>query len=313
MIKEAGIRHRQARYAYDALIVGAGPAGVSCAVWLARLGLRPLLLDAAPQVGGLCRGNPYPDPWTLLLPGADGDAIARHLEGSVADAGVPLLLGRRVTRVTLSEAAGAARFSAYPEGAEVVQGHAVVLATGVRPRGRELCRASDGRPLADIIIGPGAEVRRQNYAGKRVAVLGGGDNAFENALEIASRGAAEVKIYARNVRARQQLQQAVPQEWVHRGPCSVDYTARRVDGRSYDLILVFYGWEPAAELAAGLGLERDPHGFVATERYTAQTSVKGVYAIGELTQRQHPSVLTAMADGVVAAKAIQNALERGTD
>ena len=48
---------------YDAIVIGAGPAGASCAVWLAHLGFSPLILDASEQVGGLAAHNPFEDAW----------------------------------------------------------------------------------------------------------------------------------------------------------------------------------------------------------------------------------------------------------
>ncbi len=57
-------------------------------------------------------------------------------------------------------------------------------------------------------------------------------------------------------------------------------------------------------------LRRTARGYVATDAVTAQTSCAGVYAIGEVAQRQHPCVVTALADGVVAAKAIQASIEQ---
>src|SRR3546814_9992901 len=64
------------------------------------------------------------------------------------------------------------------------------------------------------------------------------------------------------------------------------------------LFLSFYGWEPCIEFAEMLGLRRSAQGFIATDMQTAQTSCAGVYAIGEVAQRQHPCVVTALADGV---------------
>lgn len=82
------------------------------------------------------------------------------------------------------------------------------------------------------------------------------------------------------------------------------------NGRPYDLILVFYGWEPQAGFADGLNLARDARGYIQTETATARTSLPDVYAIGEVANRAHPCVVTAMADGVVAAKDIQRRWER---
>ncbi|MFA7669222.1 MAG: NAD(P)/FAD-dependent oxidoreductase [Burkholderiaceae bacterium] len=314
---------------HDALIVGAGPAGVSCAVWLANLGFRPVLFDAASHVGGLCHGNPFPDPWMVPLPGADGHAVAGQLARSVAEAGIDLRLDTRVKQIQRQSrlegnasvgaqraqegvSAGAAHGSFVVSGSGwlPVRGRTVVLATGVRARGWQLAAAPGGTILPGIIVGPGGAVARQEYKGRHVAILGGGDNAFENALYVAERGAASVTVHARNVRAQQQLCNRVPDHWVHRGAYAVDPSALSVNGRRYDLILVFYGWEPVTDCLEALSPQLDDNGFVSTDWYTAQTSVDGVYAIGELTRRQHPCVLTAMADGVVAAKAIQARLER---
>src|SRR5690606_15701287 len=157
---------------HDAVIVGAGPAGCACAVWLKRLGFSVLLLDSASEVGGLCRRNPFPDPWTLLVPQADGDAVARQLARSVHEAQVPLALGTAVKNVSGQvgefrlEVCGADRFSALHEAREpdriepavsestegeprhvgdVLFGRTVVLATGVQPKGRELAETAGGR------------------------------------------------------------------------------------------------------------------------------------------------------------------------
>ena len=82
-----------------------------------------------------------------------------------------------------------------------------------------------------------------------------------------------------------------------------------VAGRSYDQIVVLYGWEPHLPYVQSLGLARDSRGFVLTDP-DCQTSVPGMYAIGEVAQRMHPCCITSMADGAVAAKAIQRTLER---
>jgi len=100
-------------------------------------------------------------------------------------------------------------------------------------------------------------------------------------------------------------------EGVHVGPYHVDPVARTVDGRAYDLILVFYGWEPQAEFVAGLDLRYSERGYIQTDSATAETSVAHAYAIGEVANRMHPCVVTSMADGVVAAKSIQRRWEQG--
>ncbi len=300
---------------YDALIVGGGPAGVSCAVWLKRLGFLPAVVELQAQVGGLCRTNPFIDEWNVASPGMTGPRVADNLARSLRRAAVPLWLSCPVREV----APATYGFSVACDGMESpLKCRHVVLATGVRARGLGVSAAAsrkpDGSPAslaAGLLVGPGAHIVAQDFHDKRVAILGGGDNAFENALYTKDRGAAQVHVYARSVRAQRQFLRKFPTADVTLGSYKVDTAARSVNGQTYDLILVFHGWEPCVSFVDTLALRRSAQGFIATDMQTAQTSFPGVYAIGEVAQRQHPCVVTALADGVTAAKAIQARIEAG--
>ena len=74
--------------------------------------------------------------------------------------------------------------------------------------------------------------------------------------------------------------------------------------------MVFYGWQAQLNGLESLGLSCSEKGYVNTHVHTAETNVSGVYAIGEVANRHHPCIITSMADGVVAAKAIQYRLEQ---
>lgn len=287
---------------FDAVIVGGGPAGVSCAVWLSRLGFAPVLVEAAGEPGGLCRSHSYMDEWNASLPGMTGIQVADNLAHSLHLADVPIRLSCRVDRID----ADAQGFTVHVQGldAQPLRGRSVVLASGVLPRGR-----AQFSGLAGVLVGPGKHVSDHDFHGKSVAVLGGGDNGFENALYALEHGAKSVDLYARTVRAQRQFVQQLSRSAIHVGEYAVDGTKRSVNGAEYDLLMVFYGWEPCADYAESLGLRRNAQGFIATDTQTAQTSHPGVYAIGEVAQRQHPCVVTALADGVTAAKAIQARLE----
>lgn len=100
----------------------------------------------------------------------------------------------------------------------------------------------------------------------------------------------------------------MPPEDVRTGAYVVDPERLTVAGERFDVILVLYGWAPNLGWAHALGLDRDARGFVAVDA-DCRASIEGVYAIGEVAQRWHPCCVTAMADGVVAAKAIQARLE----
>lgn len=294
------------RQFYDAVIVGGGPAGASCAIWLACLGLAPLLVEAGERLGGLGNDNPFTDDWIAVLPDVTGQQVAANIAASVAAAGVPVRLRAPATAVRPCK--GGVEVQLGGAGQDTVYGKSLVIASGVRARGLP------GHPQQarwpGVLIGPGSPIVAQDYAGLTVAVLGGGDNAFENFVYVRNRGARQVDLYARTVRAQQQWVARAGTEGVRVGPYRVDPAARTVDGRAYDLILVFYGWEPQADFADSLGLERDSRGYLRTDFATAQTSLPDVYAIGEVADRMHPCVVTSLADGVTAAKAIQRRWER---
>ena len=86
---------------YDSVIVGGGPAGASCALWLARLGLSPLLVEASERLGGLGNDNPFADDWIAVLPGVTGQQVAANIDASVRAAGVPLRLSTDHGRASL--------------------------------------------------------------------------------------------------------------------------------------------------------------------------------------------------------------------
>jgi pyruvate/2-oxoglutarate dehydrogenase complex dihydrolipoamide dehydrogenase (E3) component len=88
-----------------------------------------------------------------------------------------------------------------------------------------------------------------------------------------------------------------------------DQEKMSVDGKRFDVFLVFYGWAPVVPLGGQITLETDERGFVRTDD-RRRTSEPDVYAIGEIAHRLHPCVATSMSDGVVCAKDIQQRLEQ---
>jgi thioredoxin reductase (NADPH) len=288
---------------FDAVVIGGGPAGASCTQWLTMLGFSPTLIESRAVLGGLENDDPYPNRFIVTAaPGATGQDIARAIHDNVLALGIPLFLSTSVTAVERGPDGGFRIAAERLDGGVVLSCRNVVLASGVRAVSGGLT------PGPRVLIGPGRQVEEAELAGARVAILGGGDNAFENHGLVLRKGATAVRIFARSIRARLELLQSVPPEDVHVGAYAVDPERLTVAGEPFDVILVLYGWEPNLAYASGLGLAVHERGFVAVDAH-CRSSVEGVYAIGEVAQRWHPCCVTAMADGVVAAKAIQARLE----
>ena len=287
----------------DALIIGAGPAGASCALWLARFGFDVVLADARPTMGGLLNDSPYRNDWIVTQPGLTGPDLADGIGLSLAAAGIPLMLGSNARRVQRNPDGFEVSLETQGGGLRSIAASRLVIATGVR------ARTGGFTPSDRVLIGPGAHIAAHDFAGRSVAILGGGDNAFENYEAVKRAGAATAHIYARSVRASRMFVSRADPPDIHRGGFDADGISGRVNGRVYDVILVMFGWEPVPVLTEDLALDRDEKGFIRVDFETCATSVEGVFAIGETAARSHPSVVTAMADGIAAAKAIQRQIE----
>lgn len=294
---------------YDAVIIGAGPAGASCAVWLSLLGFKPVIIDRAKMIGGLSALNPFQDPWNVTAPGLTGEEASLQMKKSLEAARVPVLLDQAVTDIQRVEDMNSDTplFSVYFGENHMLVGRNVVIATGVRHKRPP--QMPEGKFYPNILLGPGKHVYMHDFVMKRVAVLGGGDNALENAVFCLDRGVQSVDIYARSVRAQKKWLDIINPKQLHIGEYTFNPEEMMVNGQQYDTIMVFYGYEPQLAGFNHLNLKIKETGHIWTDNDTAQTSISGIYAIGEVAHRMHPCVVTSMADGVVAAKAIQKSLE----
>lgn len=283
---------------HDAVVVGGGPAGVTCAVWLKQLGFKVALVERRERCGGLQTINPYSNTWIPTSPHASGAQVADALQASMVQHAVPMMLSTEVTSVQTGDSGKVVSLSC----GRTLRTKTLVIATGVTPK------AGGFAARAGLIVGPGRIVASTDFTHADVAILGGGDNAFENYRFVRAQGARSVTIFARSVRARLEAIETVPPEDVRVGPYSIDSDRSSVNGQPFDQILVLYGYEVSASGMLGLELTRRADGFIWTDS-ECMTNIDGVFAIGEVAQKSHPCCVTAMADGVNAAKAIQRRLE----
>lgn len=291
----------------SAVIVGGGPAGCQCALWLHMLGHHPIIIEQSPVLGGLQALSPYQNHWIVGMQHQSGKQVAASIQAHIKALGIPVLLNTKLSSVTLT--ANGVHVAA---GSHEIDAPYLVIATGVNPR-RDVFKESN-----KVIVGPDESIFTMDFSGKRVALLGGGDNAYENQAFIMTKNPAVCDVYARTKRARKNLAELVNPAHVYTGAYHADQSTMKVthdnNTREYDLFIVLYGWEANIPKALDPWRERllDDRGFIATDAH-CQTNLPECFAIGEVANRMHPCVTTAMADGVVAAKAIQAGLERAAD
>ncbi|WP_049871304.1 FAD-dependent oxidoreductase [Ramlibacter tataouinensis] len=281
----------------DALVIGGGPAGAACALWLHQLGMATMLIEGGAAIGGLQQRSPYMNRWIPGLVGKTGQEVARQLHMHLRQEQVECLLNYHVVSVRRRHAAAPWEVS---NGSDVHRARYIVIATGTRPR-------TGGFAESECVgIGPGTSIEKIPVQGKRMAVLGGGDAAFEQAEFALRRGARCVDLYCRRApRARPALRQRLQglAAHVHAGPFHADQKTMRVNDQQYDVFSVQYGYE--ACIPVYLELPRKD-GYLEVDQSGAIPGVPGLFAAGSVTNFLHPCVTTAAAHGIQVAKVIEN-------
>lgn len=278
----------------DVAILGGGPAGCSAASWLAQLGLSTLLVEREPQLCAALRGLDFRQDWVLGRPAAALAELALNYAQQVeATSGIAL---RRGTKAESARHAAGAWTLQLATG-EHVHARALLVATGLR-----LLRPARyfAVPHPRVLDANSLTARRETLAPGRMLLLGAGDNAAENALFLAERG-SDVTLWARGswraqthlvarveAHPRIQLRLATPLPDALRP----DDAGVTVGEERFDTVVALLGFEPEPSAFALLSEHDRPHAFVA----------------GDASARWHPCVQTALADGVQAAKLIEQAL-----
>lgn len=303
----------------DVLIFGAGPAGLSAAIWCKRLDLRPLVLERASLPGGQLNQitgtiTDYPG-----LPDITAPALQQRLAEHARVAGVPVRCGLPPLEVALTDTMVTAR-----AGAEVWTAPYGIIATGTRPRWLGVPGEAEMLARGEIWRGSRDAPRLQ---GRIVAVVGGGDRAVQNALLVAPH-AAQVYLIRRSDRWRARA--ALHSELAdhanitvlsqHRvaaihGIGTVDaITVVGPDGAprrlAVDAVLVYIGQQPNSEPFAPW-VERTADGRLRCDALGA-TSHPRLFAAGDVvTPAAYGSVAAAAGQGAVVAKHVALLLQTG--
>ena len=293
-------------HVYDMLVVGGGPGGYTAALYAARAGLDTIVLEKL-SAGGQMALTEQIDNYPGFESGIDGFTLGEKMQQSAERFGAVTELAE-VYKASLS---GRVKTLDTSEG--VFQSHTVVVATGASPRPL-------GVPGEDALVGKGvhycAACDGAPYRGKTVAVVGGGNSAAADAL-LLSRVAKKVILVHRRDTLRatkiyhEPLAQAENVEFRWNSVVSALLSGDRLTGVRLrdtvtgeesvvdcDGVFVSVGRQPATALAVGQ-LALDGGGYIVAGE-TTETSIPGVYAVGDVRTKPLRQVVTAVADGAVA-------------
>ena len=300
---------------YDVLIIGAGPAGLSAALWCDELGLDTIVLEQNEQVGGqlLSIYGPIED-----YPGVrakNGRDFLERFSERVTAADFDLWTNVEIGTVDLK-----AKRVALSSG-EQLQSIAIIIATGVRRR--QLGIPGEREFLGQGII-ESASRDRDNFAGKDVCVIGGGDAAAENALLLADVCPTVTLVHRRKkLKARQSFIESLQDQHCitlfHESVVTRILGSDKVEAveilrkdalKPFQMavqgVVIRIGVEPNNELFHGQ-LQLDNEGYaVVTAQH--ETNLTNVFAIGDVSNPLAPTISGAAGGGATAAKVIASRL-----
>ena len=301
---------------YDMIIIGGGPAGYTAALYAARAGLDTLLLEKV-TVGGQMTQTMAIDNYPGIPETVDGYTLGMQMQQGAERFGAKTEL----TEVTAVELAGEIKRIHTYEGVRAAR--TVVIATGADHRHLGL----DGE---ESLIGRGvgycAACDGMLYRNKTVAVVGGGESAAADALHLskickqvylihrrdslrAAKAAYDALLRQENVELILQSEVVDLQADTRLQSVSVK---NRLTGeiRSLEVqgLFISIGRDPASQLFASQ-LELAPGGYIVAGEST-ETSLPGVFAVGDVRTKAVRQIVTAAADGAVAVHYAQEYLQK---
>ncbi|MFC5558685.1 thioredoxin-disulfide reductase [Ureibacillus thermophilus] len=300
---------------YDVVIIGAGPAGMTAAVYTSRANLSTLMLERGIPGGQMANTEEienYPGFETIL-----GPELSTKMFEHAKKFGAEYAYG------DVSEIIDGEDYKIIKAGAKEYKAHAIIIATGAEykklgvPGENEL----GGRGVSYCAVCDGAF-----FKGKDLIVVGGGDSAVEEGVYL-TRFANKVTIVHRRdkLRAQKILQdRAFANEkidfiWNHTvkqinekdGKVGSVTLVSTVDGSEKEVpcdgVFVYIGMSPLTAPFKKLGILNE-QGYVVTNE-KMETSVKGIFAAGDVREKELRQIVTATGDGSIAAQSAQQYVE----
>jgi thioredoxin reductase (NADPH) len=296
------------------LIIGAGPAGYTAAIYAARAGLAPLVV-AGLQPGGQLTITTDVENYPGFAEAIQGPWLMEQMQAQAEHVGATVAQDV-ITAVDLARRP----FRAQGDSGTTYEAEALVIATGAQARWLGI---PGEKELSGFGVSACATCDGFFFRGKDVAVLGGGNSATEEALYLSNLARHVTLVHRRDsLRSEKILQQrlfarpnvtlvwdsvaeAVLADASGRVPVARALALRNVrTGERTELpvhgVFVAIGHDPATALFKGQ-VEMDGDGYIVTAPGTTRTSIPGVFAAGDVQDRIYRQAVTAAGTGCMAA------------
>ncbi|GLO67132.1 MULTISPECIES: thioredoxin-disulfide reductase [Oceanobacillus] len=294
---------------YDVIIAGAGPAGMTAAVYASRANLETLMLERGIPGGQMANTEDVEN-----YPGFDnilGPDLSNKMFEHAKKFGAEYAYG------DIKEVEDHGDYKLIKAGNKEYHTRALIIATGAQYKklGIEGEESLSGRGVSYCAVCDGAFFKNRN-----LVVIGGGDSAVEEGIYL-TRFANKVTIVHRrdNLRAQKIIQdRAFDNEKIDFIWDTVAETINGTDGKvssvtlkntktnevndfDADGVFIYIGMVPLNEAFLSLGITND-EGYIATNE-NMETSIPGIFAAGDIRDKELRQIVTATGDGSIAAEA----------
>ncbi|MGK6319675.1 thioredoxin-disulfide reductase [Sphingomonas sp. DT-204] len=294
------------------LILGSGPAGLSAAIYGARAGLEPIVVQGI-QPGGQLTTTTDVENYPGFREVIQGPWLMQEMQAQAEHVGTRMMWDT-IVEVDLSRRP----FRLVGDGGDVYLGDVLVIATGAQAKwlGLDSEEALKGKGVSACATCDGFF-----YRGRKVAVIGGGNTAVEEALYLTNHSPDVTLIHRRDsLRAEKILQQRLfandrikvlwnkeVARFIGAGePAGLvalelrDTVSGELSRLDVEGGFVAIGHHPATELFRG-HLELDEDHYIKVETGSTRTSVPGVFACGDVMDKVYRQAVTAAGTGCMAA------------
>lgn len=297
---------------YDVLIIGAGPAGLTAAIYLARNNVNVALIEAKTPGGKISEQSKIENyPGFNSVSGAE---LSISMFSQARENGAKFIIGKVISIENKDELIKLIKL----ENGLMLESKYLIIATGMQNiipkeviniekfnnKGVSYCVVCDGPLFKDKVCG----------------IIGGGNSAFEEGNYLSSI-AKEVHIFVRDkIIAEQRLVDNVEKQnniFIHRnaqvlklnGTSSLDSADVNIEGNIVNIpikgLFPYIGFKPAIDFIDQNLLKLDKKNFIVVDE-NMETNVPNIFAVGDIISKSIRQITTATSDGTIAAKIINN-------
>jgi len=300
---------------FDVIVVGGGPAGLNTAIMCATRHLKVILLERD-KIGGLL-ATLYPNKIIPNYPGFSEGIVAIELVRN-------WLQHLRLTGVTVKQEAvlDVTKDLTVATDKKKYRSKVVVIATGTKPRRLGITSESKFSKGKGVYYFPS---HPEEFVGKKVLVVGGGDTAIDATLELLDL-ADEITLVHRREGFRafdenvEKVRKSGSVDFILKGEVIAIKGRRRVEKavirqegkkleKRVDAVIITIGLVPNNAVFKNLGLKTDERGFILTDR-AQRTNVEGIFAVGDITHVGLRLITVAAAHGAIASHHIYSYVEK---